>query len=157
MVIQIGVLICIAESSSAQTHSATATSGGQLKGERYRLSFTIGQTVTETFEGEGIMLTQGFQQPRVYVSNIQDVENKYYKLEAYPNPVKDLLKLSSKIQLPHHSKYYLFNQNGFLIQNGNIKGLETTVSFKGLPPATYFIEVTHETKTLKTFKILKLN
>lgn len=157
MVIQIGVLICIAETSSAQAHSATATSGGQLKGERYSLSFTIGQTVTETFEGEGIMLTQGFQQPRLYATNIHEIADQYYKLEAYPNPVQDFLKLSSKTQLPHHSKYHLFNQNGFLIQNGSIKGLETTVSFKGLPPATYFIEVTHETKTLKTFKILKLN
>nr|NQU92395.1 hypothetical protein [Bacteroidota bacterium] len=56
-------IACFAFSITSNAQQVIASAGGFYEGENISLSWTLGEPVIETFEGNGIILTQGFQQP----------------------------------------------------------------------------------------------
>ena len=143
----------LAEEVRAQT--VTASSGGNFEGSKVAISFTVGELVTTTLHGNNSITTQGFQQPNLVITAIDELLNLSIKIEAYPNPVTDLIKLSVDNELPDESFYQLFDIKGSLLEKKRLNGLLTEISFESFVSATYFLNVTDGTQTLKTFKIIK--
>jgi hypothetical protein len=56
-------LAIVAGISQSNAQQVVATGGTYYQIENIALSFTIGESVTETSSGGNVILTQGFQQP----------------------------------------------------------------------------------------------
>ncbi len=141
----------------AQVQQVTASSGGILEGDTRQVSFTVGETVVKTHEGQQIMITQGFHQPMLWVTAVDEMEGITFQIKAYPNPATDIVKLTVNEELPIGSSYQLYDMHGGLISTKKIEQLTTEVPFQQLVPASYFLKVVSEDKILKTFKIIKNN
>ena len=140
---------------NAQSQEVTATSGGNFQGSVHSISYTIGEMATTTLDGGGIILTQGFQQPRLIVTAISELVGITYSIKAYPNPTTDVVNLSTDQELPAGSLYQLFDMNGSRMDESQLDGLVTEISVEALVPAVYLLKIINSNQTLKTFKIIK--
>ena len=139
----------------AQTNQVTASAGGQFKGDTRQISFTIGEPIIQTLQNQDLILTQGFHQPQLWITEVNEMEGTTFQIKAFPNPTTDLVKLTVNKELPIGSSYRVYNINGALISKNQIKNLTTEIPFRQLAPASYFLKVVSEDKLLKTFKIIK--
>ena len=62
-----------------------------------------------------------------------------FRIDLYPNPVVDIVKISSNLNEP--AVVALFNQNGQGITKLNFNGNNFNLDLRGLAPGTYFIYV----------------
>lgn len=74
--------------------SVLAPAGDYKSLSGYSLSWTMGEVMTETFASGDLKLTQGFQQPGLFVSSGLPDEHLNWTINAYPNPVSHKLIIS---------------------------------------------------------------
>ena len=139
----------------AQLQEVVSSSGGYFQGNETSISFTVGEPVVKTLQSETMMLTQGFQQARLIVTEVNDFGGRTYEIKAYPNPTTDFVHVSTNKELPTTSYYRLSDINGSLIDEKSVDGLTTEVSFQQLIPAVYFISIINHNQVIKIFKIIK--
>ncbi len=153
----IGVLlVCIfCQTLLAQSQEVVASAGIYFENKNHQISFTVGETVIETYRGDQFLLTQGFHQPLLWVTELDELVGINLNIKAYPNPTADFVKINSNEELPLGSTFHLYNMQGVLVRIGEMDGLTTEVSFRQLVPANYFLKIFHEDNILKTFKIIK--
>lgn len=75
---------------------ALTASGGNAEGIGGSVSFTIGQSAFNVFSGSNGSIVQGVQQP-YEISIVTDIESPIeitFSCLIYPNPTKNLIKLS---------------------------------------------------------------
>jgi len=77
-----------------------ATAGGYYEGETFSLSWTLGEPVVKTLSGNGMVLTQGFQQPyNFYLTQLINVPAGWSGISSYVNPVnKDIAGIMSPFE-----------------------------------------------------------
>jgi len=79
----------IAFSLNTFAQQIIATSGGYFEGENISMSWTLGEPVIETFAGDDIILTQGFQQTyNFYLSQVLNIPAGWSGISSYVDPVK---------------------------------------------------------------------
>lgn len=154
------VLICLVlvfwtHRSSAQMQSVIAGSGEYFQGQNITVSFTLGEPVISTLEKTDMIVTQGFQQSNLTVTVIDTYDGFDINITAYPNPVTDEIKLAVDKKLSAEASYSLYDITGGLVTQDRLDGLVTRISFQKLAPAVYLLKVNQESKTIKTFKIIK--
>lgn len=132
-----------------------STGGGIYVTTGGSISYTIGETVTETFSGSSHVLTQGFQQSIISVTEIKEYEGLGFEIVAYPNPTRNYVILFIGKEDKTGLYFQLYDINGKLIIQNLIVDSETKVPFDGLPAGEYFLQVTVENKEVKSFKIVK--
>jgi len=65
-----------------------SSAGGYYEGNNLSLSWSLGEPVTETFTGGGVILTQGFQQPySFYLQQILNIPAGWSGVSAYLDPM----------------------------------------------------------------------
>ncbi len=141
--------------SILQSQEVISTAGNHHKEGDIYISWTLGETVIETFKVDENILTQGFHQPTLTVVSIDEIDMPGYNITAFPNPAKSYLTLSVEARKYEKMNYMLYDFNGNLIKRGFIKEKNTEISFEGLKPAVYFIRIIEENKHLTTIKIIK--
>ena len=72
-----------------------------------------------------------------------------FNVKIYPNPLKDILHISSEYKI---SEIEIFNLLGQKIVNKNLNTFETSVDLSMLPQGNYVLKI----KSVKNHKILKL-
>jgi len=78
----------LAFSQNTFAQQIIATSGGYFEGENISMSWTLGEPVIETFAGDDIILTQGFQQPyNFYLSQVLNIPAGWSGVSGYIDPV----------------------------------------------------------------------
>jgi hypothetical protein len=124
------------------------------------VSFTIGETVVETFNGASNILTQGFQQPFLVVTSIPEKENGNF-LFLYPNPVKDNLMLDFNKMEGGNYQINVYDVSGKLVLDEKVEinsHFSThSLSLLNLVNGFYIIGISDENKLNKSFKIIKQN
>jgi hypothetical protein len=84
----LAVLAIIMLCSQAKAQQVIASAGGYYEGETVTLSWTLGEPVTETFSGGGVILTQGFQQPySFYLQQILNIPAGWSGISSYIDPM----------------------------------------------------------------------
>lgn len=149
------LIVVIVLPSKAQLQEAISSSGGNFNSSSYIVSYTLGETVITTLNQENLILTQGFQQTRLIVTAINEMEGLTISINAYPNPVKDHLQITISEEPPNGSSYELFNIHGELIVKSQLNGRTTKVDFQSLVSSMYILRVIGNKQELKTFKIIK--
>lgn len=143
-----------------KAQDAISVSGGDATGTGGSASFSIGQVVYTTNTGPNGSVAQGVQQPYEIsvVTEVEKTNGIELLISAFPNPTTSHLTLN--IENPgtidiRSLSYQLFDLNGTLLETTKVNGDQTIIEMNNRVAATYFLSVTNENKTLKTFKIIK--
>ncbi|MGD2033544.1 MAG: T9SS type A sorting domain-containing protein [Bacteroidales bacterium] len=151
--------ICIALIMELNTYAQTVNSatGGNASGSGGSVSYSIGQTVYQTYTEANGSVAEGVQQPYEIsvVTAIKKAKGINLSISAYPNPATDYLTLEVKEFELSELSYHLHDVQGKLLQSGKIIGNQTNIAISDLVPSTYFVKVLQENKVIKTFKIFK--
>lgn len=132
-------------SSAGQTQKAADT----------ELSWTIGETVIETWSNPTSTLTQGFHQTRITITAISEIEWPGLKINVFPNPVRNTLNIEFN-SLPEEMLFVVIDLLGKTIQRDFIKGNNTYLDFSNLADGQYILKIqTKAGKPVQTFKIVK--
>ncbi|MBI5540743.1 MAG: T9SS type A sorting domain-containing protein [Bacteroidia bacterium] len=130
------------------------SSGGDFhKTPSGSVSYTIGEPVIETYTNSSNVLTQGFNQTKLTVTEVSTLNNLNIEVSAYPNPTQEfvIIKTSSFVDL----NYEVFDSKGRIIIMNDINESETSIKFNTVSTGIYFIKLFKYDKEIKTFKIEK--
>lgn len=145
--------------TSLQAQTSANASGGNATGAGGSASYSVGQTVYSTQSGANGSVIQGVQQPYEIsvVIGIENTSDNNFSLSVHPNPTTDnlVLEMENPSLSDQSMHYQLYDVSGKLILSERITENKTSIPFKNLAAATYYIKVVQESKELKTFKIIK--
>jgi len=147
-------LICFL-SSALQAQEVVTTSGGYGSSSSAKVTWTIGEPVTETVTGTNSILTQGFNQGDLIITIIKDPELSGLNIKAYPNPASDHLKISVGNSELDYLDYILFDIRGQVIKKNKLKGVQSEIPMGNLAPSTYFLKIYKNNTEIAIFKIIK--
>jgi hypothetical protein len=125
-----------------------AAAGDHFESGDVSVSWTLGEVVIGTLESEEHILTQGFQQGDLSISNLVEQSELGFIIEAFPNPVQD--KLTVKFDKEKLS-YQVVDILGKIHLNGTIYNGSGTIDFADQKEGIYFLVVDHR----RTHKIVK--
>lgn len=133
-----------------------ASSGGNASGANGNVSYTVGQNAYTTNTGSSGSVAQGVQQPfEIQTLLGRDIFNINLKMSVYPNPTTNLLSLEITNYSLDNVRYDLFDANGRLILSNKVVNAVTSLRMDLYPNAIYLLNITENSKTIKTFKIIK--
>lgn len=137
---------------------AALPTGGSGTGVGGSNTYSLGQVVYTEISGSGGSALQGVQQPyEILVLGKDDHKGITLNIAAYPNPTISFLTLRIDVQDLSGLRYQLFDLNGRLLRNEDIKAMETSISMETYVEATYVLNVYSGQSKIKTFKIIKKN
>jgi hypothetical protein len=142
---------------SGYSQESILASGGTATGSEGTASYSVGEIFIGTQTGTNGSVAQGTQQP-FEISTLGNDEFPQINLEmvVYPNPTVDKLNLLIGNKEWSNLTYQLFDISGKIIsENQKITAPETPVSMQSFSQGIYFLIVKDNTKTVKTFKIIK--
>ena len=146
------LLLFAAGSLTAQT--VVSVNGGTATAAGTQVSWTIGEPVVATVSDGNSTLTQGFQQSKLTVTAIDDLQVQGVEIKVYPNPTSDYVTVhfSNTIEKP---AYLLFDLSGRLIEQKNIESTGTKIDMSGYSGGSYILKLRTAEQPLQTFKIIK--
>jgi hypothetical protein len=135
-----------------------SSSGTTINSTSIQLSWTLGEVTISTFQSEGIMLTQGFHQPRMIVTGIDSLVSENENIIVYPNPASDMLNIKITYENPISVLLRMTDIKGMLIWESAYfeSHITETIWVQNLPNGIYLLSILNlGDKTQKTFKIQK--
>ena len=152
----LAILVLTASVSvKAQQLEVVATSGDFYVNSSGSLSWTLGEVAIETLSETNFILTQGFQQSKLTVTAINDLQTSGIELSVYPNPTDNFLFIEVKTDNQRDLQINLFDLNGKLILLKKITGSRQTVHMQNYTPDIYILKVTEGNKEIRTYQIVK--
>ena len=128
--------------SSAKAQNSINASGGKAFGTGGTQSYSIGQLVYSSTSGTGNSMQEGVQQAYI-ISTVTAIDDKMgidLAIVAYPNPVKDFLKLNVKTSLYKTStlRCQVCDVNGKTIFTKKFSNTDLMLNMSELLSATYY-------------------
>lgn len=136
-----------------------ASSGAHFTGTNASLSWTIGEVMIETVSGTNNILTQGFHQPGVQATIIEEVLPGHIKINIFPNPATESITVNLENNILKLN-VELYDMMGKLLISKEIEPLQSSfvVNVKDLANAGYLLRIHSEDKKYNaTYKIQKVN
>lgn len=138
------LLIHICQGQISLDRSVIAAGGAYAENETISLSWTLGELATSTLSGEGLILTQGFQQAMTVGTGLESKEAEW-SVSVYPNPVNEELRVRFNIQ--HSEGFFIeiqdvtgrviYQTQHMLVQAGD----EVILNTSGYSTGIYFLKV----------------
>ena len=146
------LLLFVAGSATAQT--VVSANGGTATAAGVEVSWTIGEPITETVTDGTTTLTQGFQQSKLTVTAINDIQITGVEIKVYPNPTSDYVTVhfSKMMEKP---TYLLFDLSGRLIEQKKIESTDAKIDMTGYAGGSYILKLNNGRQPLQSFKIIK--
>lgn len=132
-----------------------AASGNYFESEQGSLSWTLGETLIETFQAGGMTLSQGFQQLSLSVSTFVEDADIDFKITAFPNPTRGHVTVYTDFIDAETLEYVIYDLRGRIISSKMLEGSQTGIAFDDFHPGTYFIRLSNQGVIIKVFKIIK--
>lgn len=154
LILQLSIFFFVGKTYSQENIVST---GGKGSGTGGTSSYSIGQIADLRLQGSGGSGQEGVQQPyEIATLGTDEFKEINLIMTAFPNPTVDVLNLSITNDKLEDLGYDLFDINGKIVsKTSKIIASETTVNMHGLSQGVYFLRVNSNSKTIKTFKIIK--
>jgi len=128
------------------TPKVVVSGGNFTSNGGYSISSTVGESMVQTFSSSGFYLTQGFQQPSLFIGNKREENNSGTCIEAYPNPVKDQLILEIVAGEINEFFVEIYTLTGLKLQTHLLKNLLSATNikkldFSGYAKGTYIVHI----------------
>ena len=144
-------------SGQSITPEVGATSGAHYQNGTSQLSWTLGEIAIETYSSTGIMITQGFHQPEITVTGIEEANPLQMEISVYPNPTSSFLNISAEGKHEQLSAM-LYDMHGKLIMRSQLEVDKPRIEFDltHLPMAHYVLRVESTKGNYgSTYKVIK--
>jgi len=149
------MLLFVAFIISAQKSAVTA--GGDAIGRGGSASYTIGQPTFKSASANELSNTPGVQhayEVSVLSEKNQEISSNF-EITVFPNPTMDVVNLKISNYDLQGLSYQLLSSTGQLLSKNILKEMTTPIDMDNLPSSTYFIKITQNKNTIRTFKIIK--
>lgn len=157
------LLVCSSAVLRAQFLDPTvvAGSGGYFSNSSASLSWTLGEVVTETVTDGQNILTQGFQQPEILITQV-GANDSANALSVYPNPSSDFINITFQQPVQGAVLIELFSMDGQLVYSSEEfsagAGGIFTVNMRDFASGIYMLKVTVIGQEIPSiFKVQKTN
>ena len=134
---------------------AVVSSGNVHQNTSGSISWSLGETVTQTFSTGDYTLTQGFQQGDLSVTAIYEKTGIGVNISAYPNPTSSELFVEFESAASGKYSYRLIDEKGNLLDKGEIINAKQRIAFENWQAGLYLLQIHEKSIHVKTFKILK--
>ncbi len=152
----VSIALSIIFLSSLHAQEGFSASGGQALGIVGSSSYTVGQTVYDTYTGSTDSVAQGIQQTYDIVALLgAAIAGINLELGAYPNPTQETLTLKIDNYKNESLTYQLYDLQGKLWDSQSVKGAQTQLDMKDLAVGTYLLSIQDQKALIKTFRIIK--
>lgn len=141
-------------SSNAQsvTPEVIASAGASFSSSTVSIEWTLGEIMTETYAGT-IVLTQGFQQPALIITSINEPASPFGSVKVYPNPTVDGVFIEREkgqiLQLT------IYDMKGSLVMQRSIEPLLSQVDLSALSEGVYTLRLTDGKRYAQAIRIEK--
>ncbi len=145
-----GVTQCIGQTS-------VNASGGEASGPgESSASYTVGETVFTDPTGSGSSSSsQGVQQTYEISTGINELSTVELLLNLFPNPASETVTLSIDEPIVTDFSYRMYDLAGKLLMEDRVESDKTLIPIEGYADGTYLLEVIQQSRTVKSFTILK--
>jgi hypothetical protein len=143
------ILLCLFSLPSWGQQSLTSA-GGDLKGTKVYLSFTVGEVFYDTKGNSKDGIQQGF-----IVNRISSYSSLH--LSIFPNPTTDLLYFKVEDLNYENLHYFIYDFAGLLLASGTISDAQSHISLKDLPSQNLLIKCYRSVYEQVTYKVIKIN
>lgn len=143
------------------TPTVLSSAGGYNEASDISLAWTMGELAVSTLSTTGMILTQGFQQPFLLdVGDAIDDPEFNWSVNAYPNPVSDILNLRFNLDKTMDLQIELYDITGKKLTIKKLPSImpggRETIDFSGFREGIYILKITSEKqKVRKIYKIQK--
>lgn len=133
-----------------------ASAGGyNIKGD-ISLSWTLGETIIETFSNGSLVLSHGFQQ-KLIITTVKENLAPSLNVVLYPNPAGDLINIKFDPATDTETDIILVDLQGKILRSDRI-GISTSITgfnLQDVPTGIYFIKII-KGKLINIFRVVKL-
>ena len=130
-----------------------ATAGTTFTDGTSQLDWTLGETTTATFNSGSDMLTQGFHQPELLVTNVDNIDNT--SVSVFPNPT--LTFLNVQLTAFENTIIELYSIEGKLLETQVASSTNMQIDMTNYSAGTYLLRVNTAKGKTSTYKISKTN
>ncbi len=152
-------LIFLVKFSIAQSLSPLiiSTSGTSFTNSSSQLDWTIGEPVTAALSNSNNLLSQGFHQPNLLTTAINDVPADY-SVTLFPNPAVDFVTLQIQNLLNEVLIIDLYTIEGKLLKSQQINSsTHLQIDMTAYNSGTYLLSIKNNASKSKSFQIIKSN
>jgi hypothetical protein len=152
------LFVSVSLSSIAQSLTPTVVSstGEYYVGSAATLSWTLGEVVTDTYNGTSNQLTQGFHQPDLRFSILEDLATEM-TLHLFPNPTNGLVSFEIKNNFDALNVAILDPAGRIIYTSTYAAQSVLQIDLSTYANGIYYMQVTTESnQKIKTLKIEKL-
>ncbi len=151
----IGLLVfTLLFTGNLQAQKVVSANGGTATAAGTEVSWTIGEPITATVSDGTTTLTQGFQQSKLTVTAVNDIQVTGVEIKVYPNPTSNYVTVHfSKVM--EKPAYFLFDLSGRIIEQKNIESTDAKIDMTRFAGGSYILKLNSGQQPLQTFKIIK--
>jgi len=150
------------KSQSLESEVVSVAGETDAAGNEMFLSWTLGESVIESYSDGSLILVQGYHQPTMKAIPIISVSGFKDVISVYPNPATEFISIAlqknSSVVMPRKVRAELRDLTGRLIREAEFEGLEHKMDVHLIANGMYLLRLMNaEDKTLiGSFAIEKL-
>ena len=149
------ILILFLAGSVVSAQQVVSSNGDSKSAAGVEVSWTIGETVIETFVSDANTLTQGFHQTKLTITALSEILFPGLEIKVFPNPTQDFITIQFSEYI-EDSRYSLYDFTGKLIENKLINSADTEINMEKYASGQYILKLTNKSRqAIQTFKIIK--
>lgn len=153
LILIIGIAGVSLVSAQSLAPEVIASGGASFSSASAKIEFTIGEVATSTLTSGSNILTQGFHQPKIQFSSIQNY-NDDYVFTIYPNPTEQFVTVEST--KADDMRLHVYDANGKAIYVSSIFQQKITVDLEFLAAGSYVLRITTKAGvSLHSYTVIK--
>ncbi|NUM32754.1 MAG: T9SS type A sorting domain-containing protein [Bacteroidetes bacterium] len=135
----------------------TVSSGGTATGSGGSATYSIGLPLYTNQSNTSLIILQGNQQPREFVTVTYQKQTKSNLIKIYPNPAVSFIYIQLSDVNFSEISYKLTTADGRIILNEKITGDLSIVNIEKFSVGIYFLQLFKENELVSSTKIIKTN
>ena len=143
------LLFCTGMKAQSVSADVIASAGNYFSSGGTSLSWTIGESVIETFSTSTAHLTQGFQQPVLVVSGMDEADE--VRINIFPNPTTGIINFETGNTIEITS-VNIHSLQGQLVSSFAMQ--ENSCDISSLPAGVYLLQI-KTTQSVITYRLIK--
>ncbi len=153
------MIFMIASVNCQMKQDVISSAGGYSSSGSMSLSWTLGETIVQTFSSGDLILTHGFIQPDTAIKIITEIEDLdvLVNLKLFPNPSSEILNIQFESFSEGEVILVIVDSQGRLIKRDVIVPPMTLkqINMQDIPAGTYYLRLT-KGKLANVYKVVKL-
>ncbi len=147
------VFLCVTLSAISQ--EVVSSAGDNMTATGIQISWTLGEPVIETLEGEGAILTQGFHQTNLKVTDVNELQFSENVIHVFPCITSDYVNVHL-IETELKLGFRLYNSLGKMLQQNSITNTDTQIDMLDAASGIYLLVFVDDSmQIVHSYKIIK--